>query len=180
MTTDTSATLEFGYSIPKMLGLFAGGVALTAASAVIALGIISDTGWGPLAPILGDVGVIFFGLCTVICLWRLLTGRGPVVSMTPEGIRDIRVAKEVIPWRSIRKLSRYEILGNESLVLLVDEQTEHKLTLSRIAKSTRKANTALGADGLIVAQQGLNTNFQTLFDAATAYVQRYGPPSQSG
>jgi hypothetical protein len=99
--------------------------------------------------------------------------------MTPEGIRDIRVAREVIPWRSVRKLSRYEILGNESLVLQIDEQTEGNLTLSRIAKSTRRANSALGADGLVVAQQGLNTNFKTLFDTATAYVMRYGP-TQSG
>ena len=113
MTTDPSGTLEIGYSIPKMLALIAGGLVMTAASAAVALRFIPDTGWGPLAPVIGYVGTAFFGLCTALFLWRLLTGRGPVVSMTPEGIRDIRVAKEVIPWRSICKLSRYEILGNE-------------------------------------------------------------------
>jgi hypothetical protein len=81
----------------------------------------------------------------------LLSVSGPVVTVTPEGIRDTRVAAEVIPWSAITGISTWQYRGQKIMVLAVDPATESGLTLTRIARWSRGANRALGADGLCIA-----------------------------
>lgn len=64
------------------------GAGMTALAGAIALGIIPDHRTGGKGVVAGWVGLVFFGLCTALILWRLLTQRGALVTLSPAGIRD--------------------------------------------------------------------------------------------
>jgi hypothetical protein len=169
MAIDTSRIIEIEASPNKLLGLVGMGVAMTAVSAAIAFALLP--GVGPFDQIWGYAGLVFFGAATVVALWRLATMRGPVVTITPSGIRDIRIAAELVPWSGITRISTWAYAGQKVMVLKVDPACESGLTLSATARWTRGANRALGADGLAITAQGLKIDYQTLFDTSMAYAQ---------
>ena len=63
--------------------------------------------------------MVFFSLCTIVGLWRLIAARGPVVTISPDGIRDTRVAAEFIPWNAVTAISTWKFRGQEAMVLAV-------------------------------------------------------------
>jgi hypothetical protein len=175
MPTDTTRTIEIAGSPGKMIILVGIGVLMTAASAAIAFRLIPDLDPDVVMVFIGYVGVLFFGLCTIIIAWRLLSTRGPVVTITPEGIRDTRVAAELVPWSGIKGMSTWEYAGQKVLVLAVEPAVERKLTLTMIARWSRRPNRALGADGLCVTAQGLKTDYETLFRTCVDYAEAGWP-----
>jgi hypothetical protein len=166
--SDPPKTIEIAGSPPKMVALVFGGVIMTAGSALLAFRIL-PIAVGSLEEFIGYVGLIFFGLCTLLLLWRALTMRGPVVTMDVHGIRDVRVAKETIPWGAIRDISTWQYQRQKVMVLAVDPETERNLHLSRIARWSRGANKRLGADGLCVTAQGLKISYDELLSTVMAY-----------
>jgi hypothetical protein len=176
MTTDTSRTIEIEGSPAKLLLLGALGVLMTALAAVIAFDIVPDV--DPVTRILGGwLGFVFFGLCTVMILWRALTTRGAVVTIAPHGIRDIRVAAEFIPWTAVQGISTWEYQRQRVLVVRIDPEVEKRLTLTRIARWSRAPNRALGADGLAITASGLKIDYPTLLQTSLDYSGAYGSPA---
>lgn len=169
MTVDTSRTIEIGSSPVRMLGFIMLGDGMTALAGAIALGRIGKAAPDSFITFIGWVGLLFFGLCTATILWRLVTERGAVVTLTPEGIRDVRVAAEFIARTAVQGISTWSSHGQRIIVLAVDQATEAGLTLSRIARWSRGANRSLGADGLCVTAQGLRMGYDDLLAVATAY-----------
>jgi hypothetical protein len=171
MTIDPRRAVEIEASPLRMFGLAVLGLLMTALSAAIALHVFPDVQPGSLVEFAGYAGTLFFGACTVLALWRAFTTRGPVVTITREGIRDVRVAAEIIPWRAVNGLKVWESNGQRVMVLAVDPAVEAGLNLTRIARWTRGANRALGADGLCVTAQGLKTGFDQLLATSLAYAR---------
>jgi hypothetical protein len=171
MTTETTGILEIKQSPLAMLGLIALGIVLTAMCAAIAfhrtLGIPASS----FHEFVGYLGAPFFALCTGVGFWRLLTVRGPVVTITPEGIRDTRVAAEMIPWPAVRGISTWQYRRQKIMVLALDPAAEASLTLTRVARWSRGPNRALGADGLCIAVTGLNITYDALLQTCTAHIQ---------
>jgi hypothetical protein len=163
-----SQVVEISSSPWKMLGLSALGVLMTGLSVAIALQLFPGMQVDAFHQLMGYVGAGFFGLCTVLGFWRLLTTSGPVVTITPEGIRDTRIAREFIPWTAIGRISTWEYRGQRVMVLAVDPEVERGLTLTSIARWSRGANRALGADGLCVTAQGLRIDYDTLLATSVA------------
>jgi hypothetical protein len=161
----TSDVMEIKGSPVKLIGLFALGVLMTALSAALAFGWIPA---GPIAEAVGWSGLVFFGLCTAICLWRLFTANQTIVTITPHGIMDIRVAADVVPWSAIRNVSTAEVQGQQFVVLAVDPSIEQQLALTLVAKWSRGPNRMLGVDGLCVSAVGLRINHDSLFRACSA------------
>jgi hypothetical protein len=172
MTFDTSRTIEIEASPIRMLGLGALGLLMTALSAAIMLNAFPVPP-GSLAEFGGYAGTVFFGACTVLALWRTFTTHGPVVTITREGIRDVRVAAEVIPWGAVNDIKVWESNGQRVMVLAVDPAIEGWLNLTRIARWSRGANRALGADGLCVTAQGLKIGFDELLATSFAYARAW-------
>src|SRR5690242_7373065 len=96
--TDTSRTLIIESSPVKLLGLAAGGLLMTAGAIfiVVAADARPFTKW-----VGGYFGTVFFGLCTCVALWRLVQSPRPVITISPEGLRDSRVAAALIPWSAV-------------------------------------------------------------------------------
>jgi hypothetical protein len=163
MTTDTSRTLVIENSPARLLRLVGMGVVMTAVSVAVALMPGAAIG------IWGYLGIAFFGLCTVVILWHLLFSSGPVITISPEGIRDTRVAAALIPWSAVTGISTWEYSGQKAMVLAMKPGAEAGLGLTRMARWTRGANRALGADGLCITAAGLKIDYDALLRTSLDY-----------
>jgi hypothetical protein len=97
---NTRGAIEIEYSSIRMLGLaglFLLLMGLCAAFVVVLRAPLPILG-SSFAEFIFFAGAMFFGAATAVLLWRVFTTRGPVVTITPEGIRDVRVAAELIAW----------------------------------------------------------------------------------
>ena len=168
MAIDTTRTIEFRQSPWEMLKMLAIGAGFVATSVFIAY----QGNVFYLA--IGIFGVVFFGALTLYVLWRLVTQMGPVVTLSPTGVRDKRIAADMIPWSAITGVSTWSAFNQSAIVLTVRPDVEKRLKLSLMTRMTRRANASLGADGLCIASQGLNIGHDALLDTVTAYWHRAG------
>lgn len=169
---DTSRTIEIAQSAGKMILLVLAAVAMTAASAFLALGPAAREADGFLA-FIGWVGMVLFGLAFVAILWRALTAKGPTLTISPQGLRDVRVARDPVPWTSIRRLFTWGYQSQKILVVAIDPDVEARIGLTLLARWSRAPNRALGADGLAVTAQGLQITHDRLFELVHAYTQAH-------
>ncbi|HRQ26849.1 STM3941 family protein [Hyphomicrobium sp.] len=117
----------------------------------------------------GTIGVVFFGFCVMVVVGRMLNRRGGIVTLGPEGLRDIRIAPGFVPWSAIQEISTWGGGMSAVMVLSVRPETESALRLTPMARWTRGMNAKLGADGLCVASAGLATDYTTLLATTEAY-----------
>ncbi|MCC6887214.1 MAG: hypothetical protein IT536_01545 [Hyphomicrobiales bacterium] len=167
--TDTSRTLEFYASPTRQLTLLSFSAMSIAVAAALAFRLFPDMPNDPAAVSAGYSGLAFFGLCAAVAVWRLVAQRGAIVTLSPAGLRDVRVAAEPIPWRAIKRISTWQLQRQMVLVVAVDPAFEASLTLTRLARWTRSAHRSLGADGLVVSAYGLKVSYVTLYYACLDY-----------
>ncbi|MCY1065444.1 hypothetical protein OV090_11760 [Nannocystis sp. RBIL2] len=175
---DTSRTIELLHSPLKMFGLLVLGVLMTSLALVFVLPVFPGLGSDPVTHAVGIVGTLFFGLCTLMILRQWFTLEA-VITISPAGLRDVRIAQEFIPWPAMERLSTWTLQGQTILVVAVAPEVESRLTLTRTARWTRGANRKLGADGLCVTAQGLKLEFAGLAALVHAYAATYGAPAAS-
>ena len=168
-TIDTSRTIEFHASPSRLLTLLMFSAMSTGIAAVLAFRLFPNMPSDPAAVSAGYSGLIFFSFCAAVAIWRLLGQRGPVVTISPDGLRDIRIAAEPIPWRAIKGISTWQMQRQTVLVVAIDPAAEARLSLTRLARWTRSANRKLGADGLVVSSQGLQVGYPTLYYTCRDY-----------
>ena len=123
--------------------------------------------------VIGSLSILFFGAMTGLIVWRLLTQRGTVITLTPQGFHDIRVTKSAVPWNAVEAVSVWSSQGQASVIVKLKPGEEQKLELTTIARMTRKANAALGADGLALTAQGTKISHDALLSTIIGHCQRY-------
>jgi len=168
-TTDISRIIEFHASPARLLTLLVFSAMSTGIAAVLAFRLFPNMPNDPAAVSAGYSGMLFFSFCAAVAIWRLNAQRGPIVTISPGGLRDVRVAADPIPWRAIKGISTWQMQRQTVLVVAVDPATEARLTLTRLARWTRSANRKLGADGLVVSSQGLKVGYPTLYYTCRDY-----------
>jgi hypothetical protein len=173
MTIDTSRAVEIEASPVKLLGIAVISVVLTALSTAAALRAFPKIQPGSFAEFSGYVGMLFFGACTLFAVWKALTTHGPVVTITREGIRDSRIATELIPWSAVKDITIWKYRRQRFMVLVVDPVVETGLNLTRVARWSRNANRALGADGLCVGANELKIGFDDLLATSLAFARAW-------
>lgn len=167
--TDTTRTIEFHASPTRLLTLLSFSVMSTAIAAALAFRLFPNMPNDPATVSAGYSGLVFFGFCAAVAIWRLLGQRGPMVTLSPAGLRDVRVAAEPIPWRAIKSISTWQMQRQMVLLVAIDPADEARLTLTRLARWTRIANRKAGADGLVVSAHGLKVGYPTLFYTSRDY-----------
>lgn len=173
--TDAAQSVEIEISPGKLLKLLGVGVVMTVLP--VALTFIPDfrAEFGVIGTVLACAISALFAFFALIGAWRLFTTRGPVVTITPDGIRDTRVAAELIPWSAVRSISTWEMANQRVMVVAVDPALERTLTLTPMARWSRSANRALGADGLCITAAGLKIDYETLLVTALRYAAQGNP-----
>jgi hypothetical protein len=174
MAVDTTPTVEIKGSALKTIGIVALGVPLTGVSAILASGrleVVRTGNFTSVVTVIGYIGVAFFGLCTFLAIGRLFSSGRPVITISPLGIVDTRVAKQMIPWSSLTAISTWEHQRQKAIIVSVAPAVEAQLELSTIASLTHRANAALGADGLCITAQGLQIDHDNLHATILAYAQ---------
>jgi hypothetical protein len=169
MSTDTTRTIEFDASPTRLLTLLAFSGMSTAIAAALAFRLLPNLPNDPTVVSAGYTGLVFFTFCAAVAVWRLLAQRGPVVTVSPAGLRDVRVAAEPIPWRAIKSISTMQMQRQTVLLIAIDPTDEARLTLTRVARWMRTANRAHGVDGLVVSAHGLKVGYPTLFYTCRDY-----------
>jgi hypothetical protein len=119
--------------------------------------------------LLGFAGLVVFGFCTLLAAWELLGSRGPVITISPQGIRDARLAAETIPWSAITDVSPLKYRYQTTVALTVEPAAVARLTLSFPLRWTRPINRAFGYDEYSIGASGAKTDFDTLMATITAY-----------
>jgi hypothetical protein len=168
-TIDATRTIEFHASPARLLTLLAFSASSTGIAAILAFRLFPTMPSDPAAVAAGYSGVVFFSFCAAVAIWRLIGQRGAIITVSPEGLRDVRVAADLIPWRAVKSISTWQMQRQMVLVLAVDPAAEARLTLTRLARWTRSANRSLGADGLVVSAHGLKVGYPTLFYTCRDY-----------
>ncbi|KJC48898.1 STM3941 family protein [Bradyrhizobium sp. LTSP857] len=154
---DATHDLEIGQCVTRLRLLVAAGFAMTLLSA----GLVFDwwDGIGEYDTAMGYAGVAVFGPITSWLIWLLPGERGPVVIVTPYGIRDLRVGNEFLLWDSIADVSAEDCRGHKVIVLTPTP------ALLRQLSCIRAASRATQADRIVIQSEGLATDFDTLLRA---------------
>jgi hypothetical protein len=127
--------------------------------------------------LIGWWGLAVSGPMLVFGLWRLLTRRGPVVTISPEGIRDIRIQRAFIPWNAVRGVATWEYGRSKFLVLALDPAVQKSLPFSWLARLLRGLHRLFGPEGLYIVASGLSMDFELLVRIVRAYARQHGAPS---
>ncbi|MGY8634090.1 STM3941 family protein [Bradyrhizobium sp. 14AA] len=155
--TDTFHDLEISPCTTLMRLLVGAGFAMTLLSASLAFDWWD--GLGDYDTVVGYVGVVLFALLTSRLIWMLPAERGPVVVVTPYGIRDLRIGNEFLLWDSIAEISAEEHRGRKMIVLTPTPALQRQLcTIRALARCVRD-------DRIVIRSEGLATDFDTLLRA---------------
>jgi hypothetical protein len=98
--------------------------------------------------LIGGVGVFFFGLITIQVAGRLFGPRTPVLFLTRDGFKDVRLSSELIPWSKILSSDNYR---NNGLRLKIDREFIRTLRLSFPAQFGMTLSRLFGYHTLIIA-----------------------------
>jgi hypothetical protein len=176
MPDDTSRTIEFYASPTRLITLLMFSVMSTIIAIVLAFRLLPGMPVDPAAASAGYGGIAFFSFCTAVALWRLCGQRGPMVTISPAGLRDVRVARETIPWSAVKSIATWQMQRQMVLVIAIDPAVEERLTLTTVARWARPAHRAHGADGLVVSAHGLTVGYPTLFYTCRDYWEAWRNP----
>lgn len=158
---DAAHDLEINRCATRLRLLVAAGFAMILFSASLAFDWWD--GLGEYDTLAGYAGVAVFGLITGWLIWQLPGERGPVVIVTPYGIRDLRIGNEFLLWESIADVSTEERRGHRMIVLTPTPALQRQLSCIR----GRSRATSRGAqdDRIVISTEGLATDFDTLLRA---------------
>ena len=174
---------EIGYCRSRLLPLIGLGTAMTLLSASMAVGWLPFNDMDVSRRVMGDVGLVLFGLATATCVWMQFAVKGPVVLVSNYGIRDLRIANEFILWDSVTEISACGHRGQKFVVLKITPALEQRLFCDGTARALLAANRTAGLDGIVIRPNGLDTDFSALLAACRAHyaaARGVGSPVQRG
>ena len=153
---DAAHDLEIGQRATRLRLLVAAGFAMTLLSASLAFDWWD--GLGEYDTAMGYAGVAVFGLITLRLIWLLPTERGPVVIVTPYGIRELRIGNEFLLWDLIEAVSAEECHGHKVIVLTPTPALQRQLSCIRAVARGQNHR-------IVICTESLATDFETLLRA---------------
>jgi hypothetical protein len=138
-------------------------------AALAAVGVALILGYAPkggswIGQLIGWAALTF-GLACAIALARFALARDPIVTVGPLGVRDTRLSPDWIPWAAITGLSVASSPPPPFLLLQVDPDFEATMSLTRTARWARPVNAAMGCDGHVIRDVGLEGDLEALLRA---------------
>lgn len=129
----------------KQLGLSPVGVLMTLAGLFVLVGGLTERQY--VAALVGLVGLLFFGFCTVVIIRQLFVGKQLVV-LTDEGFFDYTSATAtkdlLIPWDQIEKIENKSLAQQTFVSVYLRDSEELFSGLSTFQKKAIAANKRMG------------------------------------
>lgn len=156
-------------SVPKTVGLLLSAVLLIGAS-----GYMVAVGWGSGAGVvqvvIGVVGVLFFGFAAVN-IGRQLARREPVLEIDVDGVRDVRLSKQVVPWPAVLGIRQVKVQKQKFVVLDLEPEFERGY-LAGATRLMQRINQGAGMPGVHIGAVGLSVSADEIHDEI---VRRWEP-----
>ena len=118
-------------------------------------------------------------LVLVALAWQFVATRGDVFVVSSAGLKDVRLAREMIPWAAIRNLRVVTTgLYSESNVLQIDLEPEwsSNIHLTKMARFQIGSNRPFGINGLRTSLSNLTVSEDVLLSALRAQWAALGRP----
>jgi hypothetical protein len=179
--------VRLGFFLVAAIFLALGGLFMIGACIGVLLGVLDpprtalQTALRFVAPypllLLGILNIILFGSAGIQTTGRRLGKRHPILFLTRDGFKDVRISPEWIPWSTVLSLNEYRGVGIiEGLILDVDPQFVRKLRLGLAIRFARMGNRLFGYRGLWVDTFPLqNMSTRTLLEVMRARIERRVP-----
>lgn len=167
---DTSETIEIKASAAKQVSY-----ALLCVLATLAFVEAFEKADDTVGIAVSALAVAIIGAGTVFLVSQYVPRRGTVITISPEGIRDIRIAPEFIPWTAVQTIFPQSSIGNKYLLLSVDREAVEALTIDSVSRRQGFGSDQVpDFETLQISSSGLKVKFSTLRDTCLAYAHRYG------
>ena len=176
-------TIEARYSAKKLLRVLWIGVVFTALCTFIAFGHLTNPAPGIIVLIAAYCGIFIFGFGALRLLFQFITRSGRVaITVNADGIRDVRVAAEAIPWAAISDVSPFAVpkpslwpfgkreYNVSGLFLTLLPECEAGLAISWGARASRVANRVIGMNGIYINGAGLEIDWDEFLKVSKAYL----------
>ena len=177
----TLPNLSIGYSRGRLLKFFGIGLLATLMCTAVAFNWYRGKDINAFQMTACYVGVALFGFATCKILWMLISSREAVVFISRGGIRDTRIADEIIAWQSVRDILIWQYRGRKIVVLKLEPLLAQRFAGGLLKGLLSLMNKALGADSVVVNAGGLTMDSQTLFETCRQYwtAGRFAYPGRS-
>lgn len=154
------ACIQLRYDMPRALSLIAAGLFVTLASVAMALGYI-PVKWGSFALALASFSALFFGVGTAILALRVFQ-RGPVVEVSPQGLRDRRISPKLISWHDVAAITTTKVDRQRFVIFMLTRAGEQRLAIHPVQRLVSWATGPRKWDGHAIGTTGLDRSFDDL------------------
>ena len=198
MAIDTSKTMDIRLSPWKLLGLLAGSIVFTLGFGMAAFHDLNGAAAGIYDKVVDFGGLAFFGFAFVGTIVMAMRWRGPVVTLSPEGIRDIRMSPELIAWHDVKDITTLRgddpemqaatgymqvstfaadrrIRKMRFMMLAVAPEIKERIFAGhRMGQWAFDIDEKYGVEGVAINPQQLSVGYDKLYATARAYWQAAG------
>jgi len=161
-------------SVSKLIGLIASEAAFVAIGVWIINGGAADSR-GESSVYIGWIVTVFFGLCLLVTIHRLIFGHRKPVELTKQGFWDKRALKQEVPWSAVSRISVCSHRGTSTLRVQFTDEAMLRNQLTPIGKTTRWLNKPFGLDGIYVGSTDLDISFSELRSLFQKYLSEFNP-----
>jgi len=151
----TDSAIEIGVSWRRCLCGLAFATALTLILAVLLLEY--DRGQDQFASIGFACLMVIYALSAITSVWYLLWAPRAIITVSPSGIRDVRISEDVIPWQAIERITTAPSdKWRRSVVLVLEREFARTAKLKFWARLAGAFDRSLGIDGIVVSHHLLD------------------------
>jgi hypothetical protein len=165
---DTSSIVEIEHDPVVMVALILASLAFVVLGWWLAFHLVSAR-----AVFMGWATMSVFGLFTILGVRRLLTMRGPVLTISPQGVCDRRFSEDLVAWSGVTAVGEWKYRTNRMVTLSLAPGVEGKLRRSRFARLMRWPDKAPGAGGMTIPSIGLKASFCDIRNLITAFAKAH-------
>lgn len=161
-------------SVSKLIGLIAIGAAFVAIGVSMINGGAAESR-GVSSLYFGWIGTVFFGLCLLVTIHRLIFGHRKPVELSTQGFWDKRAFAQEVPWSAVSRISAWSHSGTSMLRIQFTDEAILRNQLTLIGKTTRWLNKPFGLEGIYVASTDLDISFSELRMLFQKYLSEGNP-----
>ncbi|GAB4510904.1 MAG: hypothetical protein Tsb0019_05820 [Roseibium sp.] len=177
MKIDPQETVVFRRSSGRTLLLLSLSMPFVVIGFIAATGVFDAPGSEGAGLVIGLLTIAFFGSLGLLGVLRLVLNPDETIGIGPDGIRDRRIASQVIPWSKIERISVWSSRGSSMVMLELDGDFEATLDQSTLYRLFKSANRLVGATGHCLNPVGFSVPFRDFHGTIIAYAKAHGSPA---